>query len=248
MTALSLVAVLILVLLNAFFVIAEYALVRSRPARLEEAAEAGSKGAAVALRQIDHIGEYISVIQVGVTMTSIGIGALGEPVVADLLENAIGTNISHGLEVAISVVIAYLIITSLHITLGEIVPKIYTIGHAEGAAARVSRPLALFRFLVRPFAWSLTQASNWILRRLGVDPEHMGDEGGTPDELRRIIADSFANEKLDAGEAGMLVGVFHLHEQEARQVMTPIPAVVTIDVSCSPREALERCVRSGHTR
>jgi CBS domain containing-hemolysin-like protein len=247
-TVLALIAVLILVLLNGFFVIAEYSLVRSRPARLEEAAEAGNRGARTALAQIDKISEYVSVTQVGVTMTSIGIGALGEPVVADLIEKIFPGSVSHGVEVAISVVLAYLIITSLHITLGEIVPKIYTIGHAEGAASRVSRPLGVFRFLVRPFAWALNEASNWILRRLGVDPEHMGDEGGTPDELRRIIAESQTGGKIDPGEAGMLVGVFHLHEQEARQVMTPIPAVVTVDVSDTVAHALRCCVASGHTR
>src|SRR4051794_1591809 len=157
-------------------------------------------------------------------MTSIGIGALGEPVVADLIEKIFPGSVSHGVEVAISVVLAYLIITSLHITLGEIVPKIYTIGHAEGAASRVSRPLGVFRFLVRPFAWALNEASNWILRRLGVDPEHMGDEGGTPDELRRIIAESQTGGKIDPGEARVLVGVFPLPEQEGRPGMTPLPA------------------------
>jgi magnesium and cobalt exporter, CNNM family len=247
-TALALIAVLVLVLLNAFFVIAEYSLVRSRPSRLEEAAEEGQRGARTALHQIERIGEYVSVTQVGVTMTSIGIGALGEPVVGDLIDGVIKGPLGTGVSTVISVVIAYLIITSLHITLGEIVPKIYTIGHAEGSARRVARPLAAFRLAVRPFAWALNAASNWILRRLGVDPEHMGDEGGTPDELRRIIADSHSGGKLDAGEAGMLAGVFHLHEQEARQVMTPIPAVVTIDASETVEAGMRRCISSGHTR
>jgi magnesium and cobalt exporter, CNNM family len=247
-TALALIAVLVLVLLNAFFVIAEYSLVRSRPSRLEEAAAEGQRGARTALHQIERIGEYVSVTQVGVTMTSIGIGALGEPVVGDLIDGVIKGPLGTGVSTVISVVIAYLIITSLHITLGEIVPKIYTIGHAEGSARRVARPLAAFRLAVRPFAWALNAASNWILRRLGVDPEHMGDEGGTPDELRRIIADSHSGGKLDAGEAGMLAGVFHLHEQEARQVMTPIPAVVTIDASETVEAGMRRCISSGHTR
>ena len=248
MTVLALIAVLILILLNAFFVIAEYALVRSRPARLQEAADGGSRGARAALAQIDRISEYVSVTQVGVTMTSIGIGALGEPVVADLIENIFPGGVSHGVAVAISVVIAYIIITSLQIIFGELVPKLYTIGHAEGSASRVALPMNVFAFLVRPFAWLLTTISNWILRRIGVDPDIFADEGGTPDELRRIIAESQTGGKIDEGEAGMLVGVFHLHEQEARQVMTPIPAVITVDVSDTVEDALRRCVASGHTR
>jgi CBS domain containing-hemolysin-like protein len=248
MTALELVAVAILVLVNAFFVTAEYSLVRSRRARLESDAEVGRRGARLALHQIDEINEYISVIQVGVTMASIGIGALGEPAIAELLKPALGGPLSEGAATALAVVIAYLIITSVHITAGEIVPKIYTIGHAEGAARVVAAPLALFRTVVRPFSVALTWVSYRILRLLGVDPEAAAEQGGTSDELRRLIAESSAGGKLDQGEALMLHGVFHLHEQEARQVMTPIPAVVTVDLSEDVETALRRCITSGHTR
>ncbi len=248
MTPLLLVVVAVLVLLNAFFVIAEYSLVRSRRPRLEAMAEEGTRGAVLALRQLDAINEYISVIQVGVTMVSIGIGAIGEPVIAKLLEGPLDDRLAHGLAVAIAVIIAYLIITSLHITIGEIVPKFYAIDRAEGIARRVSRPLQICRFLFRPFAYVLTGAAYRILRLLGVSPASAREEGGTPDEIRRIIAESYTGGKLDEGEASMLSGVFHLHEQEARQVMTPIPAVITVDVSDSVETALRRCVSSGHTR
>ncbi len=248
MTALALVATVLLVFLNAFFVIAEYSLVRSKRANLEAAAEQGQRGAVTALHQIDNINEYISVIQVGVTMASIGIGALGEGTISGILEPVLGGPLSHGVSVAIAVVIAYLIVTSLHITIGEIVPKVYAIGRAEGVARRVARPLALFRSIVRPFARVLTWVSYKILRLLGVDPEAAQSQGGSADELRRLIAESSTEGKLDEGEALMLSGVFHLHEQEARQVMTPIPAVVTVDVAEDVETALRRCVESGHTR
>src|SRR5436190_9874562 len=124
MTALALLAVLVLVLLNAYFVIAEYALVRSRRSRLEEMEESGRRGAQLALRQLDDISSHISAIQVGITMASIGIGAIGEPAVANLLEPALGNWLSHAAAVAISVTVAYLLITSLHITIGELVPKL----------------------------------------------------------------------------------------------------------------------------
>src|SRR5664279_2694507 len=114
MTALLLAAVAVLILLNAFFVIAEYSLVRSRRPRLEKLADEGARGARLALTQFDRINEYISVIQVGVTMVSIGIGALGEPIIAHLLEKRLGDVLAHGAAVVISVILAYLIITSLH--------------------------------------------------------------------------------------------------------------------------------------
>ncbi|TML28173.1 MAG: DUF21 domain-containing protein, partial [Actinobacteria bacterium] len=129
-----LILVAALIAANAFFVIAEYTLVRSRRPRLEAARDEGRRGAALALRQIDNINEYISTCQVGITMASIGIGALGEPIVSDLLRGPLGGPLSHGLAVAVSAAIAYLLITSAHITLGELVPKIYTLEHAEQLA------------------------------------------------------------------------------------------------------------------
>src|SRR3954447_2503337 len=131
MTALLLFFTAVLIALNPFFVMGEYALVRSRRSRLEAMREEGQRGAALAIAEIDDIGDYISTVQVGITMTSIGIGALGEPVLADLFVEPFGNVVGHGLAVAGSVTIAYLIITSAHIVAGEIVPKLYAIDRAE---------------------------------------------------------------------------------------------------------------------
>src|SRR6476646_8216016 len=127
MTALLLVSTALLIALNAFFVMGEYALVRSRRTRLEAMKDEGQRGAALALHEIDEIGDYISTVQVGITMTSIGIGAVGEPVLAEALEPVLGKTLSHGVAVVVSVTIAYLIITSAHIVAGELVPKLYAI-------------------------------------------------------------------------------------------------------------------------
>ncbi|MBV8992090.1 MAG: HlyC/CorC family transporter [Solirubrobacterales bacterium] len=237
----------LLVFANAFFVIAEYALVRSRPTRLEALAEEGVRGARLALSQIEEIGDYISACQVGITMASIGIGALGEPAIAHVLEPVLGGPVGHTAAVAISVVVSYLLITSAQSVVGEIVPKLYTIQHAEGLARRIARPLRFFRVLFHPFIVVLNWSSNSVLRMLGVDPG-AEPEGGTSDELKRMIAASQTGGHLDVGEASMLTGVFHLHEQEARQVMTPIPAVVTVDVTETVEAALWRCISTGHSR
>jgi len=237
----------VLVLVNAFFVIAEYGLVRSRRARLEVLAEEGARGARLALSQHEQIGDYISACQVGVTMASIGIGALGEPAIAHLLEPLLGGVVGHTAAVVIAVVIAYLLITSAQTTAGEIVPKLYAIQHAEGVARRVARPLRFFRVIFNPLIAVLNASSHSMLRMLGTDPS-AEPAGGTPDELRRLIAQSQTGGDLDVGEANMLTGVFHLHDQEARQVMTPIPAVVTVDVGETVRDALRRCVSTGHSR
>jgi CBS domain containing-hemolysin-like protein len=244
---LKLIFAALLIAVNAFFVIAEYALVRSRRARLELMREEGAKGAGLALEQLGNINEYISAVQIGVTMTSIGIGALGEPALANLLKGALGDTLSHGVAVAVSAIVAFLLIASAQLIAGEMVPKFYAIDRAEAVARRVARPLQAFSVLFRPFILGLTAIADRILRLLGVDMS-LERRGGSPDELKRLIAESHAGGHIDLGEAGMLTGVFHLHEQEARQVMTPIPAVVTIDVSQDVEQALQLCVASGHTR
>jgi CBS domain containing-hemolysin-like protein len=244
---LKLILTAVLIAINAFFVVAEYALVRSRRARLELMREEGAKGAGVALEQLANINQYISSVQIGVTLTSIGIGALGEPALAAILEGAFGNALGHGVAVAISVVLAFAIIAFAQLLGGEMVPKFYAIGRAENVARRVARPLRAFTVLFQPLVVALTAIANRILRLLGVDMT-IERGGGSPDELKRLIAESYAGGHLDPGEAGMLTGVFHLHEQEARQVMTPIPAVVKIDASADVETALRLCVSSGHTR
>jgi CBS domain containing-hemolysin-like protein len=246
-TALFIILTVVLVLVNAFFVIAEYSLVRSRRGRLQAMADDGKRGARLALRQIDEIGDYIAACQVGITMASIGIGALGEPALAHVFEPILGGPLGHTAAVAVSVVISYLLITVAQSIIGEIAPKLYTIQHAEDLARRIAPMLQFFRMIFYPLIVVLNSASYSLLRMLGTDPD-AEPEGGTPDEIKRIIAESSSGGSLDVGEANMLTGVFHLHEQEARQVMTPIPAVVTVDLSETVRAALQRCVSTGHSR
>jgi CBS domain containing-hemolysin-like protein len=240
--------VAVLVAANGFFVAAEFALVRTRESRVEQMRDEGRRGATLVLQQIDRIDEYLSACQLGITMASLGIGFLGEPAIASLLEKLFGNAVSHNLSLAISITIAYLITTALHITVGEQVPKIYAIVHSERTALRVARPLHWFRVAFSPLIWALNTGSNAILRLVGVDPKAEFEEISSSEDLKLIIARSTRGGKLDPGEAGMLSGVFHLHEQEARQVMTPIPAVVTVDVADTVEIALRRAVDSGHTR
>jgi CBS domain containing-hemolysin-like protein len=245
--ALKIILAALLVAINAFFVIAEYALVRSRRTVLEQMRDEGLKGARLALEQLANINEYISAVQIGVTLTSIGIGALGEPALAHAFEGALGSTLAHGAAVAIAAIVAFAIISSAQLVAGEMVPKFYAIDRAEAVARRVARPLHAFSILFHPLIVVLTAVADRILRMLGVD---MSEErrGGSPDELKRLIAESHAGGHIDLGEAGMLTGVFHLHEQQARQVMTPIPAVITVDASQDVETALQLCVSSGHTR
>ena len=248
MTILLLLAVVVLIAVNGFFVAAEFGLVRSRRASLQELAEDGNAGAARAMSLHDDLNQYLSACQFGITLASLGIGFLGEPAVAELIEPAFGDGVSHTVAATISVAIAYILVTSLHVTTGEQVPKIYSIIHPDRVAILVARPLKAFNTAMKPLISVLNAVSNALLRLVRVDPDAASEEGATPEELQILISQARAGGKLDAGEAGMLTGVFHLHEQEARQVMTPIPAVVTVDLSEDVETALRRCISSGHTR
>jgi CBS domain containing-hemolysin-like protein len=246
-SALLLVALLALVLVNGLFVAAEFALVRSRRSRLEALAREGEAGIDEVLAQLGQIDEVLSACQVGITIASIGIGFLGEPAIAELLEPLIEGPVGHGVALGISVALAFLISTSLHITVGEQVPKMLAITRPEAAARVLVRPVNWFRIASAPFTLALTKVSNAILRLFGVRPADI-EEKHSSEDLKEMIRGSASGGTLDPGEAVMLGGVFHLHEQEAREVMTPIPAVVTVNADETAEEALRRCVSSGHTR
>jgi len=246
MSAILLAAVAALVAVNGFFVGAEFALVRARRSRLDALARQGARGARLALRQVEAIDSYLAACQLGITMASLGIGFLGEPAIARLLEPRLGEYLGHTAAVAIAITIAYLVVTFAHITAGEQVPKIWSIVHAETAARWFSRPLELFYVASHPLTWLLNSVSNAMLRLIGTDPRTDFHESG--EDVRQLIAESATGGVLDAGEAAMLSGVIQLHETRARQVMTPFHAVVKVESDATVRAALEQCLESGHTR
>jgi CBS domain containing-hemolysin-like protein len=248
MSILLLVLLLLLVAVNGFFVAAEFALVRSRRERLEQLRDEGVSGARMGLDQIERVDEFVATCQVGITLASLGIGFLGEPALAELLEPLFGGLASHALAVGISIALAFTIVTFLHVILGEQAPKMLAIGKAEPVLIRVAPPLKFFRSALHPLIVATNVPANFLVSRLaGVDTDSTSEET-SPEELRLLISRGAQRGRLDPGEAGMLGGVFHLHEQEAREVMTPIPAVVTVDTADTVEAALKRCVTSGHTR
>jgi CBS domain containing-hemolysin-like protein len=247
MTAVALVALFVLIILNGFFVAAEFALVRTKRGKIEQLAEEGEASAEKVIEQLEGLSETLSACQLGITMASLGIGFLGEPALASIFEPLLGDFFSHTVAVGVAFAVAFTIATALHITIGEQVPKMLAIARAEGTARRVARPLDWFRVISAPLTHMLNWASNRMVRLFGVDPDSL-EERHTSEDLKHIIDASSTGGSLDPGEAVMLSGVFHLHEQKAREVMTPIPAVVTVNSTDSAEVALRRCVTSGHTR
>src|SRR3954467_14103423 len=175
MSAVLLVLLFVLIAVNGVFVAAEFALVRSRRSKVEQLAAEGMRGATGVLEELDHIDEYLSACQLGITMASIGIGFLGEPAVAKLLEPIFGA-LSHGAAVAISVAIAYTLVTALHVTVGEQSPKLFAISRPESTARFLAAPLRWFRRVSAPFTVALTWMSNGVARLFGVRPGDLEDQ------------------------------------------------------------------------
>ena len=193
MSVLLLVLLLLLVAINGFFVAAEFALVRSRRGKIEQLAEEGESGAEAVVEQLDKIDESLSACQIGITMASIGIGFLGEPSLAELLEPVFG-GLSHGAAVGLSVAIAFTLVTAIHISIGEQVPKMLAIAHAERTARRVSRPLNWFRVATAPVTMRAErdlQRDRPPLRRRP-DQHRRAAHGRGPEADHRQLADRAA--------------------------------------------------------
>ncbi|MFY9265825.1 MAG: hemolysin family protein [Solirubrobacterales bacterium] len=249
MTALLLLIALALVLLNGLFVAAEFSLVRARASVLEQDVEEnGSKRSAKALYAIRHIDSYLSACQLGITMASIGLGFAGEPAIGPIFEPWLEDVFGEEAGIAAAVALAFAIITILHIVIGELAPKSVAISIPEATARWTAAPLGVFRRVFSPLIHVLNGTANRLVGLFGIQPASEMELGATGEDLRLLVEHGRSHRTLDAGEAHMLSGVFELHENEARNVMTPIPAVVTIDIDDTVEVALRRCTSSGHTR
>jgi CBS domain containing-hemolysin-like protein len=251
MTWLLLLVTLLLVLINGLFVAAEFSLVRAKASLLENQDDEepdDSRRTRAALTAMEQIDSYLSACQLGITMASIGLGFAGEPALGHLIEDAFGTTLSEGATTAVSVAIAFTIITVLHIVIGELAPKSVAISKPETVARWLSGPLSIFKRIFSPAITVLNGTANWLVGLFGIKPASEMELGATGEDLRALVEHGRSHSTLDPGEAHMLSGVFELHENEARNVMTPIPAVVTIDVDDTVEVALRRCTSSGHTR
>jgi CBS domain containing-hemolysin-like protein len=237
---LELIAVAALLLLNAFFVAAEYGLVTARRTRIAELRDQGNRRARAVLRITANPPRFIAAMQLGVTITSLAIGALGEPVLAHLFDPIPATIISFAL--------AFLLITYLHVVVGELVPKGIALGHPETTALTVSSPVRAFFFLFKPLIWVLQQSSDGALRLLGLEPP--GEERGVHSEaeLKMLLSRSTQEGEIEQQEQEMLYKVFDFADKEVSAVMVPRPEVVALSIDLPPEECLAAVIDSPYTR
>jgi CBS domain containing-hemolysin-like protein len=237
---LELVAVGALILLNGFFVAAEYALVTARRTRIIELHHQGNRRARAVLRITSDPPQFIAAMQLGVTLTSLGIGALGEHALSKAFDSLMAT--------VIAVLLAYLILTFFHVVLGELVPKGVALGHAEGAALWVSAPVRAFFALFAPFVWILRKATDLVLHLLGLESPGAEREPLSEAELRMLLSRSSAEGEIEHEEQQMIDKVFVFGDKDAADVMVPRPEVIAISVEMPPEQALAEVLDSPFTR
>ncbi|HEV8098314.1 MAG TPA: hemolysin family protein [Gaiellaceae bacterium] len=237
---LELLAVAVLILLNGYFVAAEYGLVTARRTRIQELAQKGNRRARAVLRIVADPPRFIAAMQLGVTGTSLAIGALGEQALARVFDPLVAS--------AIAFVFAFLIITFLHVVIGELVPKGIALGHSERTALAVSTPVRGFFVVFKPLIWVLQRSSEVILRALGLTPPGGEMEVYSEAELKMLLSRSTEEGELERQEQEMLYKVFDFADKEVSTVMVPRPEVVALSIEMPPEEALAAVIDSPYTR
>jgi putative hemolysin len=238
--SLRILLVLLLVLGNALFVAAEYALVTARRARLEERAKTGSRSAAVALRLMDEPVRFISTVQVGITVFGILLGAIGEPLVSGFFGDAIPRWLSF--------LIAFFVLTYLSVVLGELVPKAVALETASRLAVTFAVPLDWLGRILHPVVWVLDASARGIARLLRVPPARAGLTAHTEEDIRSIVAEAEDFGAIETAEEEMVYKVFDFADKEAHEVMVPRPEVVALSVDLPTEEALAAVIDSPYTR
>ena len=238
--ALRIAVVLMLVLGNAFFVAAEYALVTARRSRLHDLAEKGSLRARIALRIMDSPVRFIGTVQLGITAFSIALGAIGEPLIEHFLDPVLATGIAF--------ILSFAIVTYLHVTLGELVPKAVALTKNESTALWVALPVEAFYVATYPIVWFFQASSNAVTRLFGIEPAPAGIVAHTEEDIRMIVAHAEDTGVLEHDEREMLYKVFDFADKEASDVMVPRPEMVALSVEMPPEEALGAVLDSPYTR
>ena len=244
-------AVLLLVLANAFFVAAEFALVASRRTRIEAMIRRGDTKAKLVRRAMTHLDRYISGTQLGITLASLGLGWIGEPAVAQTIAglfrglpqpyDAIAT---HG----VAGTIAFALITFLHIVLGELAPKTLALLHPELTGRWVAGPLIVFTVATNPFIWALNGTANAVTRLLGLRAPTERERVHSPEEIRMLVEQSQQAGRLEKADARLLTGVFEFSEKNAREVMTPRTEMVALPADEPVAAAADRIAAAGRSR
>ena len=245
-SGLGILGALLLVALNGVFVAAEFAFVKIRSAQVEKMVQEGRASAKLVQGATQKLDRYLAVCQLGITIASLGLGALGEPAIARLLEPVLAAfGLSESLIHAIAFAIGFGIITFLHVVFGELAPKSFAIQKAEGTSLFVAPFMRFFYYLLLPGVVVFNGTANAVVKLFGVPPATEGSETYSEEEIRTLIAQSTRQGILEKDEESRLSGVFSLENTSAREIMVPRPDVVAIPADLGLKD-LVTVTSSGH--
>ncbi len=244
---------LFFVLLNGFFVAAEFALVKVRRSRIVTLADTGNRTAKIAEHILKHLDRYLSACQLGITIASLVLGALGEPAVSVLIvagAEAVGIHVAPDDPIlrGVALVLAFTVITILHMTVGEQAPKMWALARSERMTLNTAIPLRGFAAVFRPFIWVVNEISNRMLRAGGLTPDHGGDSSHTAEEIRHILSRSAQAGHINERVWELSENVFQMIDLEVRHILVPRLDVVLLSLRDGRAENLERLRSSGHSR
>lgn len=246
-----LLAIILLVLLNAFFVGAEFALVRSRRTRLEAMVRSGDRLARFAVRASSNISRILSASQLGVTLASLGLGWVAESTVGEVFEHLFA-NLPFAIEVSmrltLAATVALIIVTYLHVVFGELVPKAAALNHPEALARWLAPPLLFFAWITTPFTFFLNKSSQVMLHALGQEKAGSEEAVHSPEEIRLLVEQSQEGGQMQAHDAELIDAAFEFSEKNAREVMTPRTELVALPVEATLSEVLSVVQESGLSR
>jgi CBS domain containing-hemolysin-like protein len=246
---LKLLAVAVLILLTAFFVAAEFAIVKIRKSRIDHLAEEGNKRAIAAQKVITNLDGSLSACQLGITITALGLGWLGEPTVEALLGPVFESmNLNAALVHTLSFTIAFASITFLHVVLGELAPKTVAIQKAESISLWISPALIVFYRVMYPFIWFLNGSAQLLVRMFGMKPASEHEMAHTEEELRLILSESYKSGEINKTEFSYVEKVFEFDDRTAKEIMVPRTEMVCLYADNTPQENRDIIIEEKYTR
>jgi CBS domain containing-hemolysin-like protein len=245
-------AILVLLLLNGFFVAAEFALVRARRTRLEAMTRAGDRKARLALRAMSNLARMLSASQLGITLASLGLGWVAESALGELLKEWFAANLPPIVEVSlratVGATVALASVTYMHVVFGELAPRAAALNHPEQFARWLAPPLMVFAWIMAPFTFLLNRSAGLVLRAFRQPSELAEESVHSPEELRMLVEQSQEGGALQQQDADLIEGVFEFSEKNAREVMTPRTEIVALDIDATLDETLDTIAEGGFSR
>ncbi|PNZ68707.1 HlyC/CorC family transporter [Staphylococcus croceilyticus] len=247
-TIINLVIFFLLIALTTVFVGSEFALVKVRSTRIEQLADEGNGSAKIVKKMIANLDYYLSACQLGITVTSLGLGWLGEPTFEKLMHPLFDLlHLPDALTTTISFVISFIVVTYLHVVLGELAPKSIAIQHTEKLALTYARPLYYFGNIMKPLIWLMNGSARVIIRMIGVDPDAQTD-AMSEEEIKIIINNSYNGGEINQTELNYMQNIFSFDERHAKDIMVPRTQMITLNEPFNVDELLETIKEHQFTR